>query len=75
MEMLSVAKKGKVNYDAAVKQVDLILPDSYKEPTKHALSVCRETGKGVKDYCEAGYLIAKCMHDANPYFGYPEAAR
>lgn len=71
--MVSIAKKGKVNYDAAMKQIDLLLPESYKEPTRNALNVCRESGKGIKDNCDAGYDIAKCIHDVNPYFGYPEA--
>lgn len=35
-------KNGKLNYDAAVKQIDLMFPEEMKTPVKKALSDCRK---------------------------------
>lgn len=38
-------KNGKLNFEAAMKQADLLLPDEMKEPTKEAIVACRKVGK------------------------------
>jgi PBP/GOBP family len=45
MEMLQTMKKGKVNYDSALKQIDVMLPDELKEPTRKSLEACKNSGK------------------------------
>jgi PBP/GOBP family len=47
MEMLQTMKKGKVNYDSALKQIDVMLPDEMKEPTRKSLEACKNSGKWI----------------------------
>lgn len=37
-------KKNKVNYDAAMKQMDMLMPEELKEPYKTALTTCKDSG-------------------------------
>lgn len=37
-------KKNKLNYDAAIKQMDMLLPDDMVDENKKAITVCKETG-------------------------------
>lgn len=37
-------KKNKVIYEAAIKQMDLLLPEDLAEPYKYAMTVCKDTG-------------------------------
>lgn len=45
-------RKSKVNYDAAMKQFDLLLPDSMKDDYKNALTKCKDSANGEKNACE-----------------------
>jgi PBP/GOBP family len=45
LEMLQTMKKGKLNYDSAMKQIDVMLPDDMKEPTKKSLETCKSSGE------------------------------
>lgn len=38
-------RKTKVNYESAMKQIDLLLPEEFIEPTKHALNMCKDSSK------------------------------
>lgn len=49
-------KKTKLNYDAAIKQIDMMMPDDMKEPNKKALTMCKDSINGVKDPCEVEFL-------------------
>uniref|UniRef100_D2SNQ6 Odorant binding protein n=1 Tax=Heliothis virescens TaxID=7102 RepID=D2SNQ6_HELVI len=42
MKMANTIKNGKLNYEAAIKQADLLLPDDIKEPAKEAITACRK---------------------------------
>lgn len=61
-------KKSKVNYDAAMKQFDLLLPDDMKEPYSAALTRCKDVTNGEKNSCEAAYKLLMCFKDNNPKF-------
>lgn len=61
-------KKSKINYEAAMKQFDLLLPDDYKEPYKSALTTCKDAANGEKNPCEAAYKLLICFKDNNPKF-------
>lgn len=61
-------KKAKLNYDAAIKQIDTMMPEEMKEPNKRALEACKNAVNGIKDPCEAGYTILKCIVKENPDF-------
>lgn len=38
-------KKSKINYEASMKQVDLMMPKEYQESTKIALTNCKDISK------------------------------
>lgn len=61
-------RKSKINYDAAMKQFDLLLPEDMKEPYKNALTVCKDSPNGEKNACEAAYKLLICFKDNNPKF-------
>lgn len=61
-------KKAKVNFAAAMKQIEILLPDELKEPNRNALTICKDSTQGIKDNCEAGYALVKCLYKNNPKF-------
>ncbi|RVE47000.1 hypothetical protein evm_008384 [Chilo suppressalis] len=65
-QMTQVVKNNKLNYDAVIKQVDMMFPAELKEPVKAAAAHCKDVGKKYKDICEASYWTAKCMYDFDP---------
>ncbi|VVC94441.1 unnamed protein product [Leptidea sinapis] len=66
MKMANTIKNGKLNYEAAMKQADLLLPDEIKEPTKAAITACRKVPDSYKDLCEASFHVTKCIYKENP---------
>ncbi|XP_038212802.1 general odorant-binding protein 72-like [Zerene cesonia] len=66
MKMANAIKNGKLNYEAAMKQADLLLPDEIKEPTKAAITACRKVADSYKDLCEASFHVTKCIYNENP---------
>lgn len=64
-------KKSKVMVEAALKQFDLLLPDDMKEPYKTSLNICKDSTKGVKDNCEAAYILTQCFFKNNDRFLFP----
>ncbi|XP_060804028.1 general odorant-binding protein 19a-like [Amyelois transitella] len=64
--MTQVIKNNKLNYDAIIKQIDMMFPQELKEPIKAAATNCKDVGKNYKDVCEAAYWMAKCMYDFDP---------
>ncbi|XP_053689183.1 general odorant-binding protein 72-like [Sabethes cyaneus] len=71
MEMMQTIRKGKLNYDATMKQIDTIMPDEFAEPMRNALNACRNSGDGIKNNCDAAYEIAQCISKNNPKFVFP----
>ncbi|CAG4996559.1 unnamed protein product [Parnassius apollo] len=59
-------KNGKVNYEAAIKQADLLLPEEIKEHAKAALTACRKVPDSYNNICEAAFYMTKCVHRENP---------
>lgn len=37
-------KKNKLNYDAAIKQMEMLLPDDVLDENKNAITVCKDAG-------------------------------
>lgn len=64
-------KKGKLNYDASLKQIDLIMPDELAAPMRNALDACRTVADGIKNNCESAYAVAQCLSKNNPKFVFP----
>ncbi|KOB68378.1 Oderant binding protein 5, partial [Operophtera brumata] len=59
-------KNGKVNYEAAMKQADMLLPDEIKEPAKEAITACRKDADAHKDICDSAFFMTKCIYNHNP---------
>uniref|UniRef100_A0A8W7PPC8 Odorant-binding protein 8 n=1 Tax=Anopheles coluzzii TaxID=1518534 RepID=A0A8W7PPC8_ANOCL len=71
MEMMQTMKKGKLNYDASVKQIDTIMPDELAGPMRAALDICRTVADGIKNNCDAAYALLQCLSKNNPKFIFP----
>ncbi|XP_052892878.1 general odorant-binding protein 72-like [Anopheles moucheti] len=71
MEMMQTMKKGKLNYDASVKQIDTIMPDELAGPMRAALDICRNAADGIKNNCDAAYAMLQCLSKNNPQFIFP----
>lgn len=61
-------KKSKINYEAAMKQFDMLLPDEMKGPYLSALTTCKDAANGEKNACEAAFKLLICFKDNNPKF-------
>lgn len=61
-------RKNKVLYDAAMKQMDVLLPDKYRDANKKALEICKDAANGEKNACDAGSKMIECIHKNNPIF-------
>lgn len=64
-------KKGKFLYEASLKQVDILMPDSYKEEYRAGLAHCKDVAVGVKNNCEAAYTIFTCLRAQISNFVFP----
>lgn len=63
-------RKSKINYEAALKQFDLLLPDDIRDDWKNAMTACKDSTDGEKNGCEAAHKFALCFANANPSFGF-----
>nr|QJT73740.1 odorant-binding protein [Dioryctria abietella] len=70
MKMANTIKNGKLNFEAAFKQVDLLLPEDLKAPTKEAMNACRKVPDDYKDICDASFHVTKCIYNHNPSIFY-----
>lgn len=64
-------KKNKITYDAAMKQFDMLLPDEMRDPYKKSLTICKDSANGIKDSCEAAFVVIKCMFKENEVMMFP----
>ena len=65
-QMSQVVKNNKLNYEASLKQIDIMYPPELKDTAKGALEACKDIAKKNKDLCEASYKTAKCMYEYSP---------
>ncbi|XP_053673286.1 general odorant-binding protein 72-like [Anopheles nili] len=68
LEMMQAMKKGKITADSAIRQVDLLIPEEIAVPTIKAFNICRDSANGIKNSCEAAYVLLKCLHANNPKY-------
>lgn len=54
-------KRSKVTMDGFLKQVDQLMPEEMRPETKAWFGACKDSANGVKDPCEAGYSLYKCI--------------
>ncbi|XP_045452036.1 general odorant-binding protein 72-like [Melitaea cinxia] len=65
-QMSQIVKNNKLNYEASIKQVDMMFPAEMKDSMKASIDNCKDISKNYKDICEASYWTAKCIYDDNP---------
>nr|WKR38888.1 odorant binding protein 7 [Spodoptera frugiperda] len=65
-ELTNVIKNNKLNYEASIKQIDLMYPPDIKESAKAAVEKCKDVQKKYKDICEVSFYAAKCMYEYKP---------
>ncbi|CAH2090303.1 unnamed protein product [Euphydryas editha] len=70
MKMANAIKNGKLNFEAAIKQADLLLPEEIKEPAKEAITACKKVADSYKDVCEVSFFVTKCIYNHNPSIFY-----
>ncbi|XP_040160118.1 general odorant-binding protein 72 isoform X2 [Anopheles arabiensis] len=71
LDIMQVARKGKVNYEKSLKQIDTMLPDHMKPAFRAGLEACKSAAQGVKDHCEAAAILLQCFYKNNPKFVFP----
>jgi PBP/GOBP family len=71
LEMMGSIKKGKILYEATLKQIDMLVPNDYKPAFKQGANACKDSAVGIKDNCEAAYTLLKCFVANNPKFVFP----
>nr|AYN70628.1 odorant-binding protein 19a1 [Bactrocera minax] len=64
-------KKGKFLYESSLKQVDLLMPDSYKDDYRNGLGKCKDVANGIKNNCDASYAVLICLRDNISKFVFP----
>uniref|UniRef100_A0A182SJH1 Uncharacterized protein n=1 Tax=Anopheles maculatus TaxID=74869 RepID=A0A182SJH1_9DIPT len=71
LDIMQVARKGKVNYEKSLKQIDTMLPDNMKPAFRAGLEACKTAAQGIKDHCEAAAILLQCFYKNNPMFVFP----
>ncbi|XP_073832255.1 odorant-binding protein 19a [Musca autumnalis] len=71
LEMMQTMKKGKFLYEASLKQVEILMPDHYKEEYRAGLAKCKDVAVGIKNSCEAAYTIFTCLRGEITQFVFP----
>ncbi|XP_059620944.1 general odorant-binding protein 72-like [Phlebotomus argentipes] len=71
LENMQAMKRGKFQYEATIKQSEIMLPDDIKGPTVAAFKACKNAPDGIKDPCDASYALLTCLHKNNEAFFFP----
>ncbi|XP_058119689.1 general odorant-binding protein 72 [Anopheles ziemanni] len=71
LEIMQVVRKGKVNYEKSLRQIDTMLPEHMKPSFRAGLEACKSVAQGVKDHCEAATILLQCFYKNNPMFIFP----
>lgn len=61
-------KRNKVLFDAARKQMEVLLPEEMKGDWLNALTICEKKAEIVKNACDTAYNIMICFQQNNPNF-------
>ncbi|KAM7349654.1 general odorant-binding protein 19a-like [Cochliomyia hominivorax] len=72
LELMQIMKKGKFSYEGSIKQVEILMPDSYKGEYKAGLANCKDAAKGIKNKCDASYTMFTCLRKQITKFAFPK---
>nr|AID61296.1 odorant binding protein [Calliphora stygia] len=71
LEMMQTMKKGKFLYEGSLKQVEILMPDHFKEEYRTGLAKCKDAAVGIKNNCDAAYAIFTCLRAEITRFVFP----
>ncbi|XP_030381612.1 general odorant-binding protein 19a [Scaptodrosophila lebanonensis] len=71
MEMMQTIKKGKFLYESTLKQVDIMMPDNYKDEYRQGVNLCKDAAVGIKNNCDAAYTLLICLKGKIKVFVFP----
>lgn len=64
-------KKGKFLYEGSLKQVDILMPDHFKDEYRAGLAKCKNAANGIKNSCDASYAMFTCLRSEITRFVFP----
>ncbi|KAM7349655.1 general odorant-binding protein 19a-like [Cochliomyia hominivorax] len=70
-EMMQTMKKGKFSYEGSLKQVDILMPDHFKDEYRAGLATCKDAASGIKNNCDASYAMFTCLRKEITRFVFP----
>ncbi|KFB44228.1 odorant binding protein [Anopheles sinensis] len=62
----TLTKKGEINVQKTLAQLDAMLPPEMKQKAKDAVQSCRETQGQYKDPCDKTFYTTKCLAEYDP---------
>uniref|UniRef100_A0A182FQ67 Uncharacterized protein n=2 Tax=Anopheles albimanus TaxID=7167 RepID=A0A182FQ67_ANOAL len=71
LDIMQLARKGKINYEKASNQLQTMLPDDLKQDALLALAACKDVAREIRDHCEASLMLVRCFYENNPHFVFP----
>ncbi|XP_060661477.1 general odorant-binding protein 19a [Drosophila nasuta] len=71
LEMMQTIKKGKLQLESSLKQVELLLPDKYKPSYRTGIDLCKDSTNGIKNNCDAGHALLTCLRANIDVFVFP----
>ncbi|XP_017466961.1 PREDICTED: general odorant-binding protein 19a [Rhagoletis zephyria] len=71
LEMMQTMKKGKFLLESSLKQIDLLMPDDYKDDYRAGLQTCKDAVNGIKNNCDAAYALLICIRGEIKRFIFP----
>ncbi|XP_055678210.1 general odorant-binding protein 72-like [Lutzomyia longipalpis] len=70
-ENMQSMKRGKFQFEATKKQVELLLEGELRDANIKAFEACKSCTDGIKDHCEAGFSLLLCLHKNTKLFVFP----
>ncbi|KAH8265844.1 hypothetical protein KR038_005187, partial [Drosophila bunnanda] len=73
LEMMQSIKKGKFQLDATLKQMEIMLPDSYKDEYRQGIHLCKDSTVGLKNApnCDPAQALLSCLKSNIKVFVFP----
>ncbi|XP_022227382.1 general odorant-binding protein 19a [Drosophila obscura] len=73
LEMMQAIKKGKFQVEASLKQMEVLLPDSYKPAYREGLTACKDSTVGLKNApnCDPAHALLSCLKSHINVFVFP----
>ncbi|SPP78474.1 general odorant-binding protein 19a [Drosophila guanche] len=73
LEMMQAIKKGKFQVEASLKQMDVLLPESYKAEYRQGIAACKDSTVGLKNApnCDPAQALLSCLKSNIKVFVFP----